>query len=232
MATASGRPLAGLVDDLQRIFQKRLVAVVSYERHAPGPAASLALVDALGADDLSACAARAHAWREAGVGTPLLVTRAELARSLDAFPIEFGEILDAHAVVFGSDPFEGIAIHTADLRRACEVQARSHLLHLRENFVEGGGRSAEVRQLVADSAPALAALLRRLARLDGRRLDRQADIGAFAASRCGIDARVVGDVLALADTSEHGTIDALRLFPAYLSAVERLVEFVDAWAPA
>ena len=66
--------------------------------------------------------------------TPLLLAAHEFGRSLDAFPFEFGAILADHVVVSGSDPFDGPPRRPADLRRACEVQARSHLLHLREGF--------------------------------------------------------------------------------------------------
>ena len=232
MHTAHDGSLAGVLHDLKQIFDERLAAVVAYDRHAPGPAACLALVESLTADDLVACAARAQAWHRAGAGTPLLLSRAEFARSLDAFPVEYGDIIDAHTVLVGDDPFAGLAIRADDLRRACEVQAKSHLLHLRENFVECGGRPADVRALVADSAPALAALLRRLARLDGVAAGTPAELGGYAASRCGLDPRVVGDVLALAADADTGAVDAARLFPEYLAAVERLSQFVDAWKAA
>lgn len=232
MRTADDGPLALLLHDLQQIFSGRLTAVVAYDRLAPGPSASLALVESLTADDLAACAARARAWHAAGGATPLLLTRGEFARSLDAFPIEYGEILDAHRVLFGDDPFAGLAINAGDLRRACEVQVKSHLLHLREDYMECGGRQAGVHAIVADSAPALATLLRRLARLDGCEVATPVEIGAYAASRCGLDPRVVGDVLSLAADEGTGAVDAVRLFPEYLAAVERLSRFVDAWAAA
>ena len=66
--------------------------------------------------------------------TPLLLAANELERSLDAFPREFGAILADHLVVAGSNPFDGLRVDPADVRRACEVQTRSHLLHLREGF--------------------------------------------------------------------------------------------------
>ena len=61
---------------------------------------------------------------------------ARVRESLDAFPLEFGAILADHAVVSGASPFDGLTVDAADLRRACEVQARSHLLHLREGYIE------------------------------------------------------------------------------------------------
>ena len=70
----------------------------------------------------------ARPWLRAGFSTPVILTRAEFARSLDAFPVEFGEIIGSHSTVFGDDPFTGLTVAPADLRRACEAQVRSLLL--------------------------------------------------------------------------------------------------------
>ena len=40
----------------------------------------------------------------------------------------------------GADPFAGLRSSHRDLRRACEVQARSHVLHLREGYLADGRR--------------------------------------------------------------------------------------------
>src|SRR5947209_9568481 len=55
---------------------------------------------------------------------------------------------------------------SSDLR-ACEVQARGHLLHLREGYLETRGRNDALAVLIVRSAPAFAALVSNLARLDG-----------------------------------------------------------------
>lgn len=231
-APAHGGPLAATLVDLQQIFGDRLHAYVAYGPPAATPAPSLALVRTLTSDDLIACAARASAWHRGGSATPLLLTSGEFAGSLDAFPIEFGEIIDTHRLVFGIDPFAGLSIRADDVRRACEVQVKSHLLHLREDFVECGARPAAVGALVTDSAPAFALLLRRLAWLDGDAASTPAELGTFAERRPGLNSRVVGDVLALAGDRSAAGVDAVRLFPAYLAAVEQLAHFIDTWKRA
>ncbi len=205
---------------------------MAYGHAHAAPAPSLALVRTLTHDDLEACAARAASWHRAGSATPLLLTRDEFAGSLDAFPVEYGEIIDTHRLLFGADPFAGLAIGADDLRRACEVQVKSHLLHLREDFVECGGRPSAVAALVTDSAPAFALLLRRLARLDGHAADTNADLGAFAAERARLDPRVVGDVLAFGGGAAGAGVDGSRLFLGYLAAVEQLARFIDTWKRA
>src|SRR5262245_605570 len=229
MASARSDQLKPVTADLQRIFGDRLEAVVAYGWRNNGPVQSLALVRSLGLDDLNACAARVAAWARAGVATPLLLSRADFSRSLDAFPIEYGEILDSTDAVFGSNPFAELRIRPADLRRACEVQAKSHLLHLREDYMEASGRSGEIDTLVRDSAPGFAALLKHLVRLDNAPADSTADLAKYATTRIGLDPHTVSDLLSLSGHETVPAVDASRLFPSYLSCMERLAEFVDRW---
>ena len=136
----------------------------------------------------------------------------EFAQSVDAFPVEYGEIIDTHCVLMGTDPFAGLEIAPRDLRRALEARTASHLLHLRENFVEVGGRPTMVDALVRESAPGFQALLRRTARLDGTPVDTPTALAQWAAARAGLDARVVSDVLAIANEPSPG-VDAVQAVP-------------------
>jgi hypothetical protein len=228
MATSHGGPLAVALNDLQHIFGDRLHAVVAYGQPGASPSPCLALVRTITADDLDACAARVSTWQRAGCATPLLLTKDEFAGSLDAFPIEYGEIIDTHQLIYGIDPFPGLTIRTEDLRRECETLVKSHLLHLRENYIECRGRQSDITALVAEAAPAFALILRRLARLDGAAAETNADLSAYAAGRPGLDPRVVGDVLAISGHHSAG-VDAIRVYPSYLAAVEQLWHFIDGW---
>jgi hypothetical protein len=218
-----------VLEDLQRIFGDRLEALVAYGLdHRPVP--SLAIVDRLTPDDLAGCAARVRSWQAAGAATPLLLSRHDFIRSADVFPIEYAEMHDTALVLHGANPFALIGgINAGDVRRACEAHVRSHLLHLREDYLECGGSPAEVGAIVRESVPAFAVILRRLARLFGETATTSAELTAFAADRLGADARVIGDVLALGDPHQAGTVDAFRTFPAYVDALERLSRLVDEW---
>jgi hypothetical protein len=101
------------------------------------------------------------------------------------------------------------------------------LLHVRENYLETGGRPADVASLVRSAAPGVAALLRLLARLHGVRAASIAELGDFAAATVGLDPRAAGDLLHLAEGSE--SVDAARAFPGCLAAVARLARYVDGW---
>jgi hypothetical protein len=136
-----------LVEHLQRVFAGRFEALVAYGRD--GHVSSLALVQSIDADDLDACARVVSHWHGAGLTTPLLVTTTEFKRSLDAFPLEYAEVQQTAKVVHGYNPFERFgSIKHAELRRACEVQANSHLLHLREDYLDSGARPKAVAAIV------------------------------------------------------------------------------------
>lgn len=216
-----------VLDDLRAVFGARLESFVTY---APGrtPRPSMAVVGSLEFADLAACARRAAAWQQAGAATPVLLTRREFSRSLDAFPVEFGEIIERHDTLWGEDPFVGLTVDPKDLRRACEGQIRSLLLHLREDYVEAGANARAVQALVVDSAPEFRSLVSLLARLDGRHLaDR--DLASWAAERLGLDARTVSDLVHLANHPGGRDVDAARLFPDYLAAADVLARRVDEW---
>jgi hypothetical protein len=217
-----------LVTDLRRIFGERLHAVVAYGGTPSHWARNMVLVESLNMDDLTALAAAAPGWHAQDIATPLILPRAEFAQSLDAFPVEYGEIIETHQVLAGKDPFDGVEIAARDLRRALETRTASHLLHLRENFVEIGGRPAMVDALVRESAPAFQVLLRRMAGLDRAAIDSPTALARWAADRAGLEARVVGDILAIANEPAPA-VDAVRLFPAYLDAVEALLHTIDRW---
>ena len=225
-----------IVNALQAIFGQRLRSVVAYGPRVENggadvaePLSCLALVANLTIADLEASAARAHEWTRHQIATPLLLPEDEFRRSLDAFPLEYGEILRAHQVLFGANPFDGISIERADLRRACETQIKSHLVHLREAYIEAAGTPRAVADIVTSSAPAFGALLRNIARLNGSvETDRAAATreGARAAQ---LAEPLVTSILTLERPTGVKAVDAARLFPEYLAAVEQLARYVDTW---
>jgi len=207
-----------LTSDLQRIFGSRLQSIVAYGSAAltdaeGQPLHSLVLVDRLTFDDLAACAPLIDRWQGGGLATPLMLSREEFRRTLDVFPVEYGAIIDSHVLVFGADPFAGCAVCDADLRRAIELQAKSHLIHLREGFLEASGNPDRISRLITASVPAFRSLLDNLERLDPE-----------VAGRYDATKQLVKELAA------GGTIaDPSALVARYIADVERLWGYVDAW---
>jgi hypothetical protein len=228
--------------ELREIFGSRLQSLVVYGQraqlahhasaghgHTAPPTHTLVIVGSMTPEDLRACALHVEAWHGAGLATPLLIADHEFEQSLDAFPIEFGAILADHAIVAGANPFVSLAVDPADLRRACEVQARSHLLHLREGFLETRGRADALSVLVLQSAAAFASLVTSIARLEGHSTDDAASAARHVERILGTSGSAVGDVTRLAGARDISSADAGRLFAPYLEAVTRIVRYVDGW---
>jgi hypothetical protein len=185
-----------LAAQLREIFGDRLQMVAAFGADSQ----TCAVVDNIALADLDKCATLFVKQRPA----PLLMLIDELSRALDAFPLEFNEIIATRRLIAGTDLLAALTVPAEDLRRACEAQARGHLVHLREGYIEAAGERKAIAQLVAASGAPFRALVANVARLDGTSGDE-------LAGRLGL---TTGD------------------FPAALRAAERLVAYVDEWSKA
>jgi hypothetical protein len=157
---------------------------------------------------------------------PLILEREEFLRTLDVFPLEYGDIIAHHELVAGTDLFAAAHVAPDDMRRACELAAKSHLIHLREGFLEAGGDPRTTGRLIAASAAPFRALLANIARLAD---DHDPDVAETAERQIGIPASVVRDVLS-AGAGHNSTIaDPTALLSRYIAAAEQVWEFVDTW---
>lgn len=229
--------IATLVRDLGRVFGGRLESLAVYSgHHDDGVLHSLALIEGLSFRDLTACLPLAESWHRLGLAVPLMLSRDELRRTVDIFPLEYASIIATHAVVFGRPPFDGMTIPAEDLRRACEAQAKSHLIHLREAFLESHGEARSVAALIASSAASLRAILTNIARLPDTAaaspmaaMPSDEVLARVAESRIGIAAGLVQDVLSAATTGQVSIADPSALLARYIDAAQRVWEYVDRW---
>jgi hypothetical protein len=223
LSTAARQAMGRLAADLIRVFGDRFVALV-----ATGPIRSAAFASAIRAEDLEALSVLTQRWQMDGLDTPLLITPQEFARSLDAFPVEYQAMLDRHELIAGVSPFAGIHPAEADLRRACEVQAKSFLIHLRQGWVQASDHAHEQAHLVAESAAPLRALISNVARLHGAPHDTDREVVAFAATIPGVSPEFVASVLAL-DEKPHHAKELTPRMNEYLVLAEQLWAYVDGW---
>lgn len=215
--------MARLAADLMRVFDDRFVALVAY-----GPTRAAAFASTIVADDLEALAPLVDRWQREGLDTPLLLTPHEFERSLDAFPLEYGAMLDRHVLVAGTSPFTAARPSEHDLRRACEIQAKAFLIHLRQGWVQASDHAHEQAHLLAHAAEPLRALLSNLARLQSAAGATDADLAAFGATVTHVPADLVARILDLQAHPEHaaGSIGEMHHF---LGFAEQLWTHVDGW---
>jgi len=233
LSPAGRAALGALTTDLQRIFGNRLYSVCAYGLTARNEAGihSIALVEQLAFDDLAACVPLASRWDASGLAVPLLLERHEFARTLDVFPLEYGAIIADHLPIYGDDPFDGLSVAEADLRRACELQAKSHLIHLREGYLETGGEARAISRMIGASAEGFNRLLvSMIALVSTAAVPAGAEhVAADADQHLGISADLVHEVLASAGAGPSMIAEPTALLSRYIAAVEHLWEFVDGW---
>lgn len=223
LTSAARRAFDRLAADCRRVFSGRLVAVL-----ATGPQSSVVFVSSVAPDDLVALSTLVETWRRDGIDPPLLLTPEEFQRSLDTFPIEYQQILDRHLVIAGAPPLQHVTVAPDHLRRACEVQAKGHLIHLRHGWMTNGAHPDALERLVAQSASPLRSLLANVARLHGETFE-DSDTAARAGARlAGLPEELVSDILAIEGAPEQAA-NVVQQLPEYLAASEQLWEFVDRW---
>ena len=229
-----------LTDDLAGIFGSRLQAVAVFGTHArPHPRAvnapvqTLALVSQLEYADLAASAELAGAWQRRGLDMPLLLPVAEFRRSLDAFPLEYGDILAHHILVHGADPFAGLAIAAEDRRRACEVNIRSHAIHLREGFLLAAQQPRAIANLIISSATPFASLIQTFAAVTGANPQSPPDaLAAHVGRVAGLDRDLLARLLRVEEDHVLEPGEAVQLYPPYLDVLQGLLRVIDAWVAA
>lgn len=160
--------------ELESVYDERLASVVLYGSAARGeyrPGRSdLNLLVLLG--DTSPAAIRrgteaARAWVAEGNPPPLVMSVEEWRGSADVFAIEMADIRDAHLVLAGADPFEGISVDPADLRLQCERELKGKKLQLRERYLLFAGSPQELGELLERSFSTFLVLFRTVLRLAG-----------------------------------------------------------------
>ena len=103
------RALEALARDLERVFGPRLESLVAYAGHEPTARCTRSRSSTGSPSGTSpACLPLADGWRRRGLAVPLMLSQAELARTVDIFPLEYSSIISSHTVVRGRDPFDGI----------------------------------------------------------------------------------------------------------------------------
>ena len=222
-----------LASDLDHIFGARLQSLVAYPgNQADGSVHSCAIVDGLGFRDLVSCLPQTERWHRRGIAVPLMLASGELERTVDIFPLEYSSILADYLVVRGRDPFQGVSIPVEDVRRATEGQAKSHLIHLREAFLESHGETTRISRLIASSAAPLRALLTNIARLHdhapAETLSDQA-LSTMAEARMGISATLIREILASSGAGHSTIADPSALLARYVEAAQRIWAYVDGW---
>jgi len=168
------------------------------------------------------------ARRSAGV-VPMILTPAEVHAAAVVFPTKFLDIQDHHVVLYGDDPFVGLAPPREQIRLRIMQQLHNLTLRLRSRYCAGFDDQGLLAELLTNVARPLAVELAALLRLAGKTVpddDRSAAIFQLAATTFGVDASALEHLAAL--RQGQPVADELQsLFAHVLTALERLTQAAD-----
>ncbi len=133
----------------------------------------LVLLDRIDAAALRAASPLARRWAESGNTAPLFMAEGEWRRAADVFAIELTDMRDAHEILHGRDPLEGLEVDGAALRLQAERELRGKLLQLREGMLLAAEDEQAVGRLLMLALPSFVTYMRAALRLVGRRVPRR-----------------------------------------------------------
>ncbi len=165
-------------------------------------------------------------WSRDQILAPLVLTRAELAVSARLFPLECLDLLAAHVLLAGDDPFRGLEVEEAGLHEACERELRNNVLRLRQRVLEGGGGEEAMSMLLCLSTTSAVPALRGLLRLRERPIPRSSDaVIQEAAAAWGFDPLALHEGFKLKrGLISPGPKELPRLFQRHLEALDDIVQ--------
>ena len=160
---------------------------------------------------------------------PLLLTESQMRTSLDAFSIEWTEIVEMHLLIDGDDVLASLVVPRDNLRLQCEHELRTKLLSLRQAYLQSREDVNGLEVVLRSAATSFATLFRTLLRLGGETpatgtpqvIERIAELYQ-------LDAATLLDAWQVRFEPRKWKIDELRaLYRRFVVQIERLVEVID-----
>ena len=229
-----------LVTQLRAAYGTRLNSVVLYGSAAAGehiPKRSdynvLLLLDEMDASTLASASAVARAWSDAGNPPPMTMTVSEWRGSADVFPMEYADILERHRVLYGTPPFDGIAVDRNELRLQLEQQVMGKLLQLRQGALLAGTDGKRQVELIAASLSTMMVLFRAVLRLSGEKPDTDnAKLAQRVGTLAGFDAAPFVRAVQHVRGERRLDADSDTVLAGYLAGIERLHRYLDEYGRA
>jgi hypothetical protein len=178
---------------------------------------------------LQALAPAAKWWDRQRQPPPLLMTRKELERSIDVFPIEMMDMVQHYRVLFGADVLQGVQIPRNLHRIQVEYELREKLILLRQQLLLVSGKKSRSWDVLLRSAPSFLTLFRHSLIALGQTPPAQKRDAVLALARqAAFDPSAIIRVL---DVREHKIdrrdVDLEEVCAGYLIVVEQVADFVD-----
>ena len=189
----------------------------------------LCVLATLGGPQLEAACDAVAWWIKKKQQPPVLMSVRELRSSSDAFAIEFLDIEQGYEIIHGEDVVRSIKVEPAHHRHQVERELRCGVMRLRDRYLAFQRDRRELTDLMCDSLPTFATLLRHAILLSGTSAPmKKQEVFTAAAERLAIDASPFETLLEVRERRRKLQDGEIReVFESYLAEVSKAADYVD-----
>ena len=228
--------LEKFVEEIKRVCGDNLKSVILYGSKASGESTKkfsdynlLLVLNKISFQDLKSITFIADKWIKQKNPPPLIFSAERLNKSTDVFPIEFLDMKEHHKVLYGDDPFTDMQINLRHLRHECESELKGKLLKLRQGYMNTGGKTSGVRELLISSVSTFLIVSRHILYLLGRTPPaKRLDALNMLSEHIKINTEPFISILKMKnEEKETSKLDPVVIFEQYIEEIEKIVDFVD-----
>ena len=232
------RPQSALEDfvrKLELVFKNELISVILYGSAASGEFVDrhsnlnlLIVIAYIRIENIKKAARLINKFKFRAID-PLFLSEDYIKSSCDVFPIEFLDMTENYAVLFGKDVLKDIHIDLRNLRFQCEKELKAKLITLRQSYLRFADNRSAVKYLLFRYFTSVTHILRNVIRLKGKKPPyRKSDILHQIAQDCQIEVDAFKKVLAVKNKEiKLGGSEIEPLFVKFTSELEKIVNIVD-----
>jgi predicted nucleotidyltransferase len=160
--------------------------------------------------------------------SPLLLSAADVQRSVDVFSIEFLDMKRNYRVLWGEDILKALEIPMRLHRVQLEYELREKTILLRQRLLQSRSEQAKW-ELLLHSLPAFGTLFRHaLIALGDTGNGSKREVAAALAAKLGIDTSAFGELLDLREgKKDRSKAKVDEIFARYLKLVDEVTATVD-----
>lgn len=163
---------SSLVQNLKEIYNEKLVSIVLYGSCASNACENdfsdiniIVVINNLLAIDLKKANSALKDFMKTKNPLPLFMDKDEWFNSCDVYPIEYSDIKDRYAILYGEDIVKPLILEKTNLRLQCEHEVKNLLIKLRQNYLAQSDDLKSIEVLLKKSSKSFFALFRAILRL-------------------------------------------------------------------
>lgn len=185
----------------------------------------LIVLGAVNLKDLSLVSKIKHSHKFARI-SPIVFTKSQLESTTDVFPIEFLDMQENNAVIWGEDCLKDLKIDLRNLRHQCEWELKSKIIQMQRFYMENK-KNKFLNAFLLKNLSSFIVIFKNLLRLKNIIENKRDKILERAALEFNLE-KGIFDKLYQARAVNHKLSDAEELFGRFLSELQHLADKVDA----